>query len=153
MKVFNAALSYKSEKFCDFIDITDDIEKIVFESGIKNGLVAVYSLHTTAAIRINEKEKGIVKDFESFIKSLVPDKKYYHHNDLTERTENLVCEPGASDCLNGHSHVLHLLMGATSESLFVENGKVILGTFQRVFLIELDCGRKRKVLVKVIGED
>lgn len=151
MEVFQKELVYETKKFCQFLDITEDVEGIVKKSRIKEGMVLVYSPHTTAAIRVNEKEKGIVKDFESFVKKLVPEKKYYHHNDLTERTENLVCEPGASDCLNGHSHVLHLLMGATSETLMVEKWKMVLGTFQRIFLIELDCGRKRRVEVKIIG--
>lgn len=152
MKSFHKNLSYKTNKFCHFIDITEDVVGVIQESKIKNGMVLVYSHHTTAAIRVNEKEKGIEKDFEHFIKRLVPVNVYYHHNDLTERTENLVCEPGASDCLNGHSHVLHLLMGATSETISVIDGKMILGTFQRIFLIELDCSRKRKVLVTVQGE-
>lgn len=152
MKVFQKDLSYKTKEYCQFIDITSEIEEAVKASKIKEGMVLVYSPHTTAAIRINEKEKGIVKDFEQFIKKLVPTNVYYHHNDLTERTENLVCEKGASDCLNGYSHVLHLLMGATSETLIVNDGKIVLGTFQRIFLIELDCGRTRKVLVKVMGE-
>lgn len=151
MKVFEKKLDYKTLNFCQFIDITEDIERAVLESKIKEGIVLVFSLHTTAAIRINEREKGIEQDFENFVKKLVPEKKYYHHNDLTERTENLVCEPGASDCLNGHSHVLHLLMGSTSEALNVSSGKLLLGTFQRIFLIELDCGRKRRVMVKVMG--
>lgn len=152
MRVFEKKLDYKTLSFCQFLDITEEVEEVVNSSKIKEGIVLVYSLHTTAAIRVNEKEKGIEKDFENFVKKLVPEKKYYHHNDLTERTENLVCEPGASDCLNGHSHILHLLMGATSETLSVTGGKIILGTFQRIFLIELDCGRKRKVAVKVMGE-
>jgi secondary thiamine-phosphate synthase enzyme len=152
MGIFQKDLQFKTKKFCQFIDITEEVEEVARKGKVKDGIVLVYSPHTTAAIRVNEKEKGIVKDFEKFVKELVPDKIYYHHNDLTERTENLVCEKGASDCLNGHSHVLHLLMGATSETLVIENGKLILGTFQRIFLIELDCARKRKVKVLVMGE-
>lgn len=136
----------------DFIDITDDIEKIVKDKKIKNGFVTVFSKHTTVAVRINEREKGIYNDFKKFVMQLLPPKQYYKHNDLTIRTENLVCEPGASDCLNGHSHCLHLLMGATSESIPIIEGKLSFGTFQRIFLIELDCARKRQILVHLIGE-
>ena len=152
MKVFHKILSYKTTKFCHFIDITEDVEDVIKGSKIINGTALVFTHHTTAAIRINEKEKGIEKDFEKFAKKLVPEKTYYHHNDLTERTENLVCDKDASDCLNGHSHVLHLLMGATSETVSVIEGKMIMGTFQRIFLIELDLARKRKVKVSVMGE-
>ena len=152
MKIIHKTLKLKSAKFLDFIDLTDEVETLVKTNRIKNGLVMIYSKHTTGAIRINEKEKGIVKDFRHFVTKLVPPDHYYHHNDLTERTENLVCEPGASDCLNGHSHILHLLMGATSETLSVIDGKLILGTWQRIFFIELDTGRPREVLIKIMSD-
>lgn len=151
MKFFHKTLSYKTDKFIHFLDITEDVQAVILESKIKNGLAVISSLHTTASVRINEKERGIVGDFEEFVKRLLPPEKYYRHNDLTIRTENLVCEPGASDCLNGHSHLLHLLMG-TSENVIISEGKPVLGTFQRIFLIELDCARKRRVAVKVFGE-
>lgn len=151
MKAFNHTLKYRTRKFLDFIDITKEIEQLVKKSRIKNGFVTVFSKHTTAAIRINEREKGIRKDFRLFAKKLLPPDDYYHHNDLEIRTENLVCDPNASDCINGHSHCLHLLMGATSESVPILDGKFAFGTWQRVFLIELDCSRPRKVIVQIIG--
>lgn len=137
----------------DFIDMTEDIEKLIKKNKVKNGFIVVFSKHTTAAVRVNEKEKGICKDFENFVKRLLPPKKYYYHNDLSIRTENLVCEPGASDCLNGHSHCLHLLMGATSEKVPILEGKLVFGPFQRIFLIELDCARFREVIVQIVGEE
>lgn len=152
MKAHNYTLKYKTKKFMDFVDITEDVEKLVKKKKIKHGFVTIFSQHTTVAIRINEREQGIYKDFEFFAKKLLPPKQYYQHNDLTIRTENLVCEPGASDCLNGHSHCLHLLMGATSESIPIIEGKLAFGTYQRIFLIELDCSRIRQVLVHIIGE-
>lgn len=153
MKTHNHILKYKTKKFIDFIDITDDIETIIKEKKVKNGFVIVFSKHTTAAIRINEKEKGIYKDFEIFAKKILPPKQYYHHNDLTIRTENLVCDLGASDCLNGHSHCLNLFMGGTSEYIPIIEGKLAFGTYQRVFLIELDCPRQREVVVQIGSED
>ena len=153
MKIYNHTLKFKTKKFIDFIDITEEIENLVKKKKIKNGFVKVFSKHTTAAIRINEKEKGINKDFELFVKKILPPKKYYHHNDLTIRTENLVCDVGASDCMNGHSHCLHLLMGATCEHVPIIDNKLSLGTYQRVFLIELDCARQREVLLQFFYED
>lgn len=152
MKAHNHTLRFKTTKFMDFIDITDEIKNLIKKRKIKDGLVTIFSKHTTAAIRINEKEKGIYKDFETFVRKILPHKQYYHHNDLKIRTENLVCDVGVSDCLNGHSHCLHLLMGATSEFIPIINGKLTLGTYQRIFLIELDCARRREVLVQIIGE-
>lgn len=151
MNVHKKLLTYKTREFLHFLDITDDVQKVIQESTAMDGMVLIYSYHTTAAIRINEKERGLVKDFKALAKKIAPAGIYYHHNDLTIRTENLVCEKGASDCLNGHSHMLHLLMGATSETVPVTGGKLVLGTWQRIFLVELDVARKRNVLVKVLG--
>lgn len=153
MKIKNHVLKYKTKKFVDFIDITEDIESLIKKEKIKNGHVLVFSKHTTAAIRINEKEQGIYKDFKQLIKKIIPAEQYYHHNDLTKRTENLVCDVGASDCLNGHSHCLHLLMGATSEYIPIINGKLAFGLYQRIFLIELDCPRSREVIVQIASEN
>lgn len=148
MKTAHMHLLFKTKKFMDFIDITREIEEFAKSNNIIDGIVTIFSKHTTAAIRINEKEQGIYKDFEQFSHLLFPKEKYYHHNDLTIRTENLVCEPGASDCLNGHSHCMHLFMGGTSEVIPVVEGKLALGVFQRIFLIELDCARSRRILVQ-----
>ena len=133
----------------EFIDITDEIEKLIKRNKVKSGFVIVFSKHTTAAIRVNEKEKGIYKDFARLVHQLLPKKQYYHHNDLKIRTENLVCDVNASDCLNGHSHCLHLLMGGSSEYIPIINGKLALGIYQRIFLIELDCPRRREIMVQI----
>ncbi|MDO8609241.1 MAG: secondary thiamine-phosphate synthase enzyme YjbQ [bacterium] len=153
MKHHHKIIKYQTKKFMEFIDITDEVVNFTKGSNIKNGYVTIFSKHTTAAIKINEKEKGITKDFELFAQKLLPAKDYYHHNDLTIRTENLVCEPGVeTDCLNGHSHCLHLLMGGTSEHIPLIDGQLVLGTFQRIFLIELDTARPRKVVFQIVGE-
>lgn len=153
MKVHNYTIKKTTKKFMDFIDITDEIEKLVKKSKAKNGFIIVFSKHTTAAIRINEKEKGIYKDFAMFSRRLLPTKQYYHHNDLKTRTENLVCDIEASDCMNGHSHCLHLLMGGTSELVPLIDHKLALGTYQRIFLIELDCPRRRNILVQIYSSE
>jgi secondary thiamine-phosphate synthase enzyme len=147
----NTNIEFKSQKYLEFKDITEEVEKNVSESKIKNGLVLVYSTHTTLAICINEKEKGIVSDFEKLMGKLIPRDTYYQHNDLKLRTENLVCQSGVSDCLNGHSHCTHLLM-RNSETIPIIEGKMALGIWQRIFAIELDCCRKRKVIIQIIGE-
>lgn len=147
----NNKIEYVSKDYLEFKDLTDQIEKQVEESNIKNGYVLVFSKHTTLAICINEKEAGIVKDFKNLMCKLIPKDTYYCHNDLSIRTENLVCQSAASDCLNGHSHCTHLLM-RNSEMIPIINGKMALGTWQRIFGIELDCERKREVIVQISGE-
>lgn len=150
MKIVNEAIEIKPTKYLDFIDLTDQVEKLIKTTNIKNGSVLVYSTHTTLAICVNEKEKGICKDFEALMSKIIPKDSYYHHNDLTERTENLVCQSAASDCLNGHSHCTHLLM-RNSETIPIIDGKMALGTWQRIFGIELDCCRPRKILIQISG--
>lgn len=151
MMIVTKTLEYKSEKYLEFKDITEDVEKIVEETKIKDGQVLIYSPHTTMSIVVNEKEKGICNDFAKVLDKLIPQREYYEHNDLTKRTENLVCEPGASDCLNGHSHCQHMLM-TTSETVPIMEGKMMLGIWQRIFAVELDCSRKRRVVVQIIGQ-
>ena len=151
MRIISKTIKLRSKKYLEFIDLTDLVKEFVSESKINNGSVLIYSKHTTMAIRINEKERGIVEDFVSFINKLLPKNAYYRHNDLTVRTENLVCDPGASDCMNGHSHCLHLLLGS-SETIPINKSKLILGLFQRIFAIELDCGRNREVVIQIIGK-
>lgn len=149
--IINKFIEFTSKDGMEFRDLTDEIMEFIKESGIKNGQVLVYSTHTTLAICVNEKEKGIVNDFRNLLGKLIPKDGYYEHNDLTKRTENLVCQSGASDCLNGHSHCTHLLM-RNSEVIPIIDGKMMLGVWQRIFAIELDCCRKRKVILQIIGD-
>lgn len=147
----NNKIEFKSQSYLEFKDITDEVEKFVEKSGVKNGQVLIYSTHTTLAICINEKEAGIVKDFKNLLNKLIPKNIYYCHNDLSIRTENLVCQSGDSDCMNGHSHCTHLLM-RNSEIIPIIDEKMTLGMWQRIFGIELDCKRKREIIVQISGE-
>jgi secondary thiamine-phosphate synthase enzyme len=142
---------YKSKDYLEFKDLTDEVADFIKESKVKNGQVLVYSTHTSLAICVNEKETGITKDFKSLLEKLLPRDAYYHHNDLSIRTENLVCQSGPSDCLNGYSHCAQLLM-RNSEVIPIENGKMIFGPWQKIFAIELDCARARKLVFQIIGE-
>jgi len=151
MKIFRETIKFKTKKSLEFIDLTVRVERVLKKSRIKNGLVNIFSRHTTLALRINEREKGIYVDFAEILEKLVPQNRYYRHNDLKIRTENLLCSEGASECLNGHAHCRHLLLGA-SETIPIVGGKMILGKWQRIFAIELDSGRPREVVVQAIGE-
>lgn len=151
MKILNKTIKLKTKDYLQFIDLTDEVQNLFAKAKIRNGSVIIYSPHTTLAIRINEKEKGFQLDFKDFISRLTPRDHYYRHNDLNIRTENLVCNAGATDCLNGHSHCAHLLIG-TSEAIPVIEGEMKLGVWQRIFAIELDAARQREIIIQVMGE-
>lgn len=129
-----------------FHDITDDVRGALRRSGMRDGSVVVFSRHTTAAIRINEAEPLLLQDMESMLARIAPANVYYRHNDLTVRTVNLV----EDEDLNGHAHCQHLLMGA-SEAVPCAGGEMLLGRWQRIFLVELDCPREREVIVQAVG--
>ena len=129
-----------------FHDITDEITAIVAECGVTFGQVTVYSSHTTAAIRINESEPLLLRDMARTLRQLAPADAYYEHNDFGRRTVNM----NEDECANGHAHCQHLFL-ASSETIPVIDGRPVLGTYQRVFLIELDHPRLRRVLVNVVG--
>ncbi len=138
--------SVTSERAPQFIDITDEVQKKVEESGIRDGIVTVFCRHTTAAIRINENEPLLLLDMEEFLKRVAPRDLYYRHNDFSIRTHNMT----EDECPNAHAHCQHLLLGA-SETIPVEDGKLLLGRWQRIFLVELDRPREREVYVQVLG--
>ena len=129
-----------------FHDITDEVCAVVGDSGVSFGQVTVFSCHTTAAIRINENEPLLLRDMARVLRELAPSNSYYEHNDFSRRTVNM----NPDECANGHAHCQHLFL-STSETIPVIDGRPTLGTYQRVFLIELDHPRERKVIVNVVG--
>ncbi len=146
VKFFFDKLVYLTKKAPYFQDITDDIKNAVKKSGILNGIAFIFSLHTTCSIKINEYEPLLLEDIGRFLKKLAPVDDYYKHNDFSIRTVNM-CE---DECKNGHAHCQQTLMG-TSELVPIKDGNLVLGTWQRVLLIELDRARERKILVEVMG--
>ncbi|MCI2426195.1 secondary thiamine-phosphate synthase enzyme YjbQ [Candidatus Acetothermia bacterium] len=135
-----------TERAPQFIDITSQIEEVLEATGIEQGITVVFSHHTTAAIRINEKEPLLLHDMERFLEQIAPPQVDYKHNDFTVRIANM----GEDECPNGHSHCQHLCLG-TSETIPVNQGKLILGKWQRIFLVELDRPREREITVQIIG--
>ncbi len=129
-----------------FHDITDEINAIVADSGVTFGHVTVFSCHTTAAVRINEAEPLLLRDMARHLRQIAPSNAYYEHNDFGRRVVNMHDDEPA----NGHAHCQHLFL-STSETIPVIEGRTALGTYQHVFLIELDHPRMRQVLVTVVG--
>jgi secondary thiamine-phosphate synthase enzyme len=140
------ALIVTSTQAPEFIDITDDVARIVKDSGAAFGQVTVFSSHTTAAIRVNENEPLLLQDMARLLHEVAPVHADYEHNDFTRRTVNI----DEDECANGHAHCQHLFL-STSETVPILDGKLALGTWQRIFLVELDHPRERRVLVNVLG--
>ena len=135
-----------TERPTEFIDLTKSLEELLAESRIVTGLLNVQSLHTTAAIVVNEGEPLLLKDFDCLLHHVAPNDVPYRHDDETIRTVNL--SPGERP--NGASHCKALLLGS-SACLNVLDGRLLLGRWQRVFLAELDGPRARDISVLLIG--
>jgi secondary thiamine-phosphate synthase enzyme len=149
MKMLFENHSFATTKCMEFRDVTDDVVDTVRRSGVADGMALVYSPHTTCSIVINEKESGFIRDFEALVQALVPQDTPYLHDDMTLRTENLDDD---HDVPNGHAHCKQGLLASASQAIPIQGGKLQLGKWQRVFFLELDRPRDRRVLIQVIGE-
>jgi len=127
----------------EFIDLTDHINEHLRRENVRDGAVTVFSRHTTAAIKINEAEELLLEDFKNFLRRLCPVEHAYNHNDMSRRKPPIAVDERP----NGHSHLMHLLL-STSETIPVIDSRLALGTWQRVFMIELDGPRSREVMVR-----
>jgi secondary thiamine-phosphate synthase enzyme len=129
-----------------FVDITEAVAGVVQRANVQQGWVSVFSKHTTAAVVIQENEPLLLEDMTGLLERLSPSGHVYGHNDMERR----VGEKEPDECANGHAHCQHLLLGS-SENIPILSGRMELGRWQRVFLLELDRGRERHVLVQVFG--
>jgi secondary thiamine-phosphate synthase enzyme len=129
-------LHVKSSERTDFIDITHSVQEAVHKSEVKEGICFIFIPHTTAAVTINENaDPSVNQDMSMELNKVVPfDDRYYH--------------------LEGNSaaHIKSSLVGC-SQTVFVESGKLVLGTWQGIFFCEFDGPRSRKVYVKVMKEE
>jgi len=139
MEIKMYELGIKTSQRTEFIDITSKVEEKIADSGIQNGIVVVYSPHATACIKITEKEEGIMKDYPVFFDKLAPLGAGYEHDKTAPDKKP-----------NTPSHLLATLLNQ-SETMIINNGKLVYGTWNTLFLIELDGGRDRKVFVQVMG--
>jgi len=146
VRYHSETLDFHTEESPAFIKITERIETVVENSGIQEGQVFVFSKHTTAGIVIQEDEPLLLEDFERFFEDIAGEDDEYRHNNFELRTVNMQEE----ECKNGHSHCRHLTVGP-SETLPVVDGEMVTGTWQDVFLLELDGPRDREVLAQVSG--
>ncbi len=126
-----------------FVDLTDYINMHLSVNAVESGTVTVFSQHTTAAIKINEAEELLLEDFKKMLRELCPSERGYNHNDMSRRKPPIAPDERP----NAHSHLMHLLL-STSETIPVIDGRLALGTWQRVFMVELDGPRERQVVIR-----
>lgn len=137
--VYSKEITLSSKGLCDIKNITGDVGKIVSDSRVKNGIVVIYSAHSTAGITTIEYEEGILKDFCEFFEKIIPsDKSYYHDSVWGDK--------------NGFSHLRASLIGP-SVSIPIINGELKLGTWQQIVFCDFDNrSRERKVIIQISGE-
>ncbi|MDD9994148.1 MAG: secondary thiamine-phosphate synthase enzyme YjbQ [Dehalococcoidia bacterium] len=146
-----STLEVRTSHAPQFIDITDRVSEAIAESRVQDGMVCVFSKHTTLATVIQENEPLLMTDLASFVERLAPRGAHYRHNDFGVRTVNM----HEGECPNGHSHCQHLVLG-TSQTIPIVDGRMTLGQWQRIFALELDADKAlqidtRQVDVQVMG--
>jgi secondary thiamine-phosphate synthase enzyme len=138
---------FETQEPIQFLDVTDDVADLVRGAGLREGAVTIFSRHTTAAVCIQEAEPLLLEDLRDFLSRSAPSHAHYRHNDFRVRTVHMHDDESP----NGHSHCLQLMLG-TSESVPVVDGHLQLGTWQRIFLVELDGPRaSREVILQALG--
>ena len=139
MKSITKYLTFHTEKKFKLVNITSEVEKIVHESKVSEGICLVNSMHITSSIFINDNEAGLHQDFEKWLEDLAPylPTKQYSHNDTGED--------------NADAHLKRQIMGRETV-IAITKGKLDFGPWEQIFYGEFDGCRNKKVLVKVIGE-
>lgn len=115
------------------LNITEKIKEIVKESKVKSGLILVFTLHTSAAILLNENEQGLKEDWFKVFEKITSGIDFSHNQNDD----------------NGNAHIISSLIG-NQKTFIIEQGELVLGTWQQIFLLELDGPRTRKVIIKII---
>jgi secondary thiamine-phosphate synthase enzyme len=139
MKSITKELWFTTKKTREFINITGEVEALLRESGIKEGLCLVNAMHITASVFINDHESGLHHDFDVWLEKLAPHEPVsgYRHNDTGED--------------NADAHLKRSIMGR-EVVVAVTGGKLHFGPWEQIFYGEFDGKRRKRVLVKIIGE-
>jgi secondary thiamine-phosphate synthase enzyme len=139
MKHLREELWFNVPKRRDYINITEQVEALVRRSGVKNGLCLVNAMHITASVYINDAESGLIQDYDDWLEKLAPHAPtgQYRHNNTGED--------------NADAHLKRQVMGR-EVVVAVTDGKLDFGPWEQIFYAEFDGRRKKRVLVKIIGE-
>jgi secondary thiamine-phosphate synthase enzyme len=133
-KVFNTSLSFSTKGEIDFIDLTDKVQEVAAQSGVKNGLVHVFAPHATGILILTESDYSLLSDIKAFLEEIIPKKATYRHPS------------------NAHSHLRSVLLPPDKTLPLVE-GRVEFGTWQSLVFVETDVHpRQRTVIIQVLGE-
>ena len=128
-------INVKSSRNIELIDITPEVKQYIAEQGVKDGIILVYTPHTTAAITINENaDPAVTGDIEAFLEKRIPHEPYFSHLEG-----------------NSPSHIMSSYFSA-SETLIIDNGHLVLGTWQGIYFCEFDGPRNRKVHLKILAD-
>ena len=136
MKFLTDYLTFQTSKREEFVLITDKVEDAVRKSGVQEGMVLVSAMHITAAVYVNDAEDGLIEDIKEWLRGLAPDKDYRHHRTGED---------------NGSAHLKNLVLHH-QVILPITKGKLDLGPWQQVYYSEFDGQRRKRVVVKVMGE-
>ena len=133
-KVVNKSFSFSTKGEIDFVDLTDQVQEVVSESAIKNGIVHVFAPHATCILILTENDYGLLNDIKTLLEEMVPKHRAYQHPS------------------NAHSHLRSMLL-PPDKTLPVIDGRVEFGTWQSLLFVETDVySRKRTVIMQVMGE-
>jgi len=138
MKSYRKELWFNTHSRRQLINITPDVDVCLKESGVQEGLCLVNAMHITASVFINDDEKGLHHDYERWLEKLAPEKPYsqYQHNGFED---------------NADAHLKRTIMGR-EVVVAITNGKLDFGPWEQIFYGEFDGKRRKRVLVKIIGE-
>jgi len=137
MKFLTEYLWFKTAKHRDYINITDEVDAVLRKSGVQDGMILVSAMHITAGVYVNDAESGLIQDIDQWLEELAPYRKDYKHHYTGET--------------NGDSHLKNLIIGH-EVIVPVTNGRLDLGPWQQVYYAEFDGQRKKRLLIKVMGE-
>jgi len=137
MKSLTEYMWFNTKKDKEFVNITDDVQKVVTKSKIKEGLVLVSAMHITAGVFVNDEEDGIKSDLMEWAEKLAPFRRDYKHHNTGES--------------NADAHLKSILFHH-QVVLPVTDGRLDLGPWQQVFYAEFDGQRRKKLIIKIIGE-
>jgi len=137
MKSLTEYMWFNTKKDKEFVNITDDVQKVVTKSKIKEGLVLVSAMHITAGVFVNDEEDGIKSDLMEWAEKLAPFRREYKHHNTGES--------------NADAHLKSILFHH-QVVLPVTDGRLDLGPWQQVFYAEFDGQRRKKLIIKIIGE-
>ncbi|HPS20911.1 MAG TPA: secondary thiamine-phosphate synthase enzyme YjbQ [Candidatus Omnitrophota bacterium] len=139
MKTLTEYLWFNTPNRRDYINITDKVADLVEKSGVKEGICLVNSMHITSSVYINDDESGLLHDYDYWLEKLAPHEpvKQYRHNDTGED--------------NADAHIKRQIMGR-EVVVAITKGRLDLGTWEQIFYGEFDGRRKKRVLIKIIGE-